>query len=180
MPASGFAIPRRRPAPAFVAALILGCASAGPRPTPPIPGRVGTQLRLAAPDLEGREVDVGADQGKVRVIDFWATWCEPCRDAMPELDRLEKELSPRGLAVYGVSFDEDPGLIPAFLAGTPVGFRILWDRGGEMLAERFRVNRLPTTLVVDRRGVLRFVHEGWTPQRAREQRRQVEQLLAEP
>jgi thiol-disulfide isomerase/thioredoxin len=124
-------------------------------------------------------VDVAADQGKVRIVDFWATWCEPCRDELPALDALWRQQSARGLSVYAVSFDDDRSLIPPFLREVPVGFPVLWDRGGDTLAARFEVTRLPTTLVVDRRGVVRFVHQGWTEEQAKEQRRQVEQLLQE-
>jgi len=167
----------------LLAALLAAGACAHERPAPP-PARpspqVGRTLELAAADLQGRPVDVAALQGKVRLVDFWATWCEPCRDALPALDRLARELGPRGLLVYAVSFDEDAAQIAPFLAQVPVSFPVLHDRGGDLLAGRFGVSRLPTTLVVDRRGVIRFVHEGWTPERAREEQRQVEQLLAEP
>ncbi len=161
-----------------LAALALGaCATAGPG------GRhaaqVGKRLALTAPDLDGELVDVAADRGKVRVVDFWATWCEPCREELPALDALAHELGGRGLSVYGVSFDEDAAQIPAFLAQVPVRFRILWDRGGDQLSSRFDVARLPTTLIVDRRGIVRFVHEGWSETRAAEQRRQIELLLEE-
>jgi len=161
-----------------LALVALGaCATAGalPRLSP----QVGRRLVLAAPDLEGRAVDVAAEQGKVRVVDFWATWCEPCKEELPALDQLARDLGGRGLSVYGVSFDEDPAQIPEFLAQTPVRFRILWDRGGDQLSSRFDVARLPTTLIVGRRGVIRFVHEGWSETRGAEQRRQVEQLLDE-
>jgi thiol-disulfide isomerase/thioredoxin len=173
---------RSHKAPALAALfLAAGCAHERPPPPPVRPSpQVGRPLELAAPDLAGRVVDVAAQQGKVRLVDFWATWCEPCRDALPALDRMARELGPRGLLVYGVSFDEDPAQIAPFLAQVPVGFPVLHDRGGEVLTARFLVSRLPTTLLVDRRGVIRFVHEGWTPERAREAQRQVEQLLAEP
>jgi thiol-disulfide isomerase/thioredoxin len=153
------------------------CAT--PKPATRSRAAVGRPLELAAPDLEGRLVDVGAERGKVRVIDFWATWCEPCREELPALDAMARDLSARGLAVYGVSFDEDGTLIAPFLREVRVGFPILWDRGGDQLAARFQVSRLPTTLVVDRRGIVRFVHEGWTEGKARDHRRDVEGLLDE-
>ena len=161
-----------------LALLALGaCATAGPPPR--LSSQVGKRLALVAPDLEGQAVDVGADQGKVRIVDFWATWCEPCKEELPALDALHRELGSRGLAVYGISFDEDPAQIPDFLAQLRVRFRVLWDRGGDQFSGRFEVQRLPTTLVVDRQGVIRFVHEGWSETRAAEQRRQVERLLDE-
>jgi cytochrome c biogenesis protein CcmG, thiol:disulfide interchange protein DsbE len=140
---------------------------------------VGQRLQLSAPDLEGREVDVGAAQGKVRVVDFWATWCEPCKEAMPVLDAMARDLGSRGLDVYGISIDEDRSQIAEYLARTPVAFPVLWDKGAVRVS-RFDVSYMPVTLVVDRRGVIRYVHQGWDPARARQQRKQVENLLQEP
>src|SRR5512147_2388735 len=99
-------------------------------PAPPRGRSRGRPIELSARDLQGREVDVAADAGAVRLVDFWATWCEPCREQLPALERMRRELGPRGLSIYAVSFDEDPAQIPRFLEGAPVGFRILWDRGG--------------------------------------------------
>ena len=160
-------------------ALLGAAACAAPRPVVRPAAALGKALDLSAPDLQGREVDLGQERGKVTVVDFWATWCEPCRDALPALDALWHELAPRGLAVYGVSFDEELVPIGPFLREVRVRFPILWDRGGERLAARFDIARLPTTLVVDRRGVIRYVHEGWTEATAREERREVEELLGE-
>jgi cytochrome c biogenesis protein CcmG, thiol:disulfide interchange protein DsbE len=139
----------------------------------------GKPLVLSAPDLEGRLVDVAAESGKVRVVDFWATWCEPCKEAMPALDAMARELAPRGLAVYGISIDEDRAQILEFLQKTPVSFPILWDKGAVEVS-RFDVSYMPVTLLVDRRGVIRRVHQGWEEGRSRRQRMEVEALLAEP
>jgi thiol-disulfide isomerase/thioredoxin len=160
---------------AFV--LILACAS--PRPAARSSGSVGQSLVLSAPDLEGQEVDVGGQTGRVRVVDFWATWCEPCKESMPVLDGLAREFGPRGLAVYGVSIDEDRAQIGEFLAKAPVSFPILWDQGGARVS-RLDVRYMPVTLLVDRRGVIRHVHQGWDEGKARQQRKQIEALLAEP
>jgi thiol-disulfide isomerase/thioredoxin len=164
---------------ASLIALLGLVACAAPKPAVRPAAALGRQLELSAPDLKGRLVDVGQERGAVRVIDFWATWCEPCRDELPALDAMWRDLKARGLAVYAVSFDEDASLIPPFLKEVPVGIPILWDRGGDRLAARFEVTRLPTTLVVDRRGVIRFVHQGWTEERGRQQRKEIESLLEE-
>ena len=162
---------------ALAALAVLGaCAH---RSLPRAAAFVGRPVQLAAPDLQGRVVDVAAEAGTVRVVDFWATWCEPCRQQFPALERLRRELGPRGLTVYAVSFDEDPAQIPRFLEATPVGFRVLWDRGGARWADRYDLQRLPTTLVVDRSGIIRFVHEGFDEAAGREERLEVEALIAE-
>ncbi len=163
----------------LVAAVALAACTAH-RPAPRAAAKVGRPIVLAAPDLAGNPVDVAADRGRVRVVDFWATWCEPCRDEMPALDRLWREKAAQGLSVYAVSFDEDRSQIPTFLAQVPVGFPVLWDKGGDRWSGAYDVNRLPTMLVVDRRGVIRYAHEGYDRDTAAEARREVEALLAEP
>jgi thiol-disulfide isomerase/thioredoxin len=164
---------------ACVALAVVACAPArAVRPAPP--AQLGKQLQLAGADLAGRELDPGAEQGKVRVVEFWASWCEPCRDALPHLDALAKDLGSRGLAVYAVSFDEDREQVAQFLRQTPVGFPVMWDKGGDRFSSRYEVSRLPTTLLVDRSGVIRFVQDGWSAAKARAARREIEKLLDEP
>jgi thiol-disulfide isomerase/thioredoxin len=155
---------------------LISCAA--PRPRARTSSAVGKPFALTAPDLEGREVDVGAATGSVRVVDFWATWCEPCKDAMPVLDRMARELGPAGVRVYGVSIDESRAPIAAFLRARPVTFPILWDEGAVRLS-RLDVSFMPVTVIVDRRGTIRYVHQGWDPSRAAEERREVEALLKE-
>jgi cytochrome c biogenesis protein CcmG/thiol:disulfide interchange protein DsbE len=161
----------------FATALAVSCAA--PHRIERGSSEVGARLQLSAPDLDGRDVDVGAAQGKVRVVDFWATWCEPCKEAMPVLDALSRDLAPRGVAVYGISIDEDRAQIAQFLEKTPVSFPVLWDKGA-VRVKRFDVGYMPVTLIVDRAGVIRFVHQGWDEGRARLERKEVEALLAEP
>jgi thiol-disulfide isomerase/thioredoxin len=165
-----------------LATLEVGCAGAPKtrRGPPPPPDVVGKTLALEAPALDGRMVSLLPSAGKVRVVEMWASWCEPCRHAMPQLDEISRDLGALGVEVYGVAVDDEREAVTAFLADVPVGFTILWDRAGERAsAAQLPVVRLPTTLVVDRRGVIRFVHEGWTERVGREQRTQVESLLRE-
>jgi thiol-disulfide isomerase/thioredoxin len=139
----------------------------------------GAPVEVVAPDLAGREVRLSESDGKVRVVDFWASWCEPCKDQLPFLDRLAREHAGRGLAVYAVAFDEDRAQVEAFLARTPVSFPVLWDRGGERHADAFGVTRLPTTLLVDRAGQVRSVHLGFDAAEGERLEAEVERLLSE-
>ncbi len=122
---------------------------------------VGRPVQVAAADLEGKDHDVLRDAGKVRVVDFWATWCDPCREQLPFLERLSARYGSRGLSIYAVSFDEDRNALERFLADTPVSLTVLWDKGGAVHSEPLRITRLPTTLFVDRKGVVREVHLGF-------------------
>jgi cytochrome c biogenesis protein CcmG, thiol:disulfide interchange protein DsbE len=163
---------------ALPAVALALCACAGSQ-RPEVRSRfVGQQVELTAPDLEGRTVDVAAERGRVRVVDFWATWCEPCREALPLLDDVARELGPRGLSVYGVTIDEDLSQVRDFLEQAPVSFPILWDQGAVRM-ERYDVKLMPVTLIVDRRGVIRHVHQGWNDERASKEREEIEALLRE-
>jgi cytochrome c biogenesis protein CcmG/thiol:disulfide interchange protein DsbE len=156
---------------------IAACASLSQR------GRssrcVGAAVSLVAPDLTGREVDVAANRGKVRVVHFWASWCEPCERALPAIDALARELGPRGLAAYAVSIDEDRQALAAFLAKRPLSLPVLLDADAARMSA-LDVHTMPVSLVVDRQGVIRHVNEGWDDRSAERERRQVEALLAEP
>jgi cytochrome c biogenesis protein CcmG/thiol:disulfide interchange protein DsbE len=165
---------------AFVLLGLLASACAGARPAAHAPSPlVGRPAEVVAEDLSGRQVRVADAAGKVRVIDFWASWCDPCREQLPALDRLAREHGPSGLEVYGVAFDEDRAMVEAFLVHTPVSFPVLWDRGGERLSARFEITRLPTTLLVDRAGVVRSVHLGYDAAEGRKLEDEVRRLLAE-
>lgn len=163
-------------------AALLGCAASRPPPAAAPPSPVlGQRIDdLVAADLSGREVRPGDAAGRVRVVDFWASWCEPCREQLPLLDRLAREHAAEGLVVYGISFDDGRPPLEDFLEAVPVSFPILWDRGGEVLGERLDVRRLPTTWVVDRSGVVRSVHVGFDAAEGEKLVREVRLLLAEP
>jgi cytochrome c biogenesis protein CcmG, thiol:disulfide interchange protein DsbE len=162
------------------AALLAAAACATSRPSAKPSSLVGKPVSVKAPDLEGRDHDVRADDGKVRVVDFWATWCDPCRDQLPFLDRMSAKYRERGLAVYGVSFDEDRGALEKYLGEMHPSFTVLWDKGGEVLADPLEVTRLPTTLFVDRKGVVREVHLGFEKSEEKGLESLLERLLAEP
>jgi thiol-disulfide isomerase/thioredoxin len=139
----------------------------------------GTPLDVTAVDGAGDPVRL-AGPGPIRVIDFWATWCEPCKEQLPYLDGLAARLHDRGVTVVAVSFDEERAAVDAFLAAHPVSFPVLWDRAGAGAAERLRIDRLPTTLLVDRRGVVRRVHVGFDAASAEVLERELSALAAEP
>jgi cytochrome c biogenesis protein CcmG, thiol:disulfide interchange protein DsbE len=167
--------------PLVLAALLAcagACAAAKPaRPPAPSP-LVGRPFALASRDLAGGEVRIPAD-GKVHVVDFWATWCDPCREQLPMLDALAARHRADGLSVVGVAFDDELGAVQAFLAGTPVAFPIVWDPAGEAYSTALGIDRLPTTVVVDRSGVVRSVHLGFEGAGAAALEDELRRLLAE-
>jgi thiol-disulfide isomerase/thioredoxin len=163
----------------FLAAVALtGCATG--RPQLSNSPALGRSIDVAAPDLKGVERRVADRTGRVRIVDFWATWCEPCREQFPVLALMARTHQPDGLDVIAVAVDEDGALVKEYVEANPYPFLFLWDKGGERQAERLGVERLPTTLLVDRGGRVRFVHHGYQQRDAALLDAQVRQLLSEP
>jgi thiol-disulfide isomerase/thioredoxin len=108
-------------------------------------------------DRSGKPFALASLRGRVTLVDFWASWCGPCRKSFPALDQLHTRYRGQGLEVVGVSLDEDPAAADRFLENVPVGFRIARDPSG-LLAQRFRIASMPTTVLLDREGreVARF------------------------
>lgn len=162
---------------AAVFAAVLACANPrmATRPSPIL----GMKVDVAAKALDGREVELPARGARVTIVDFWATWCEPCREQLPDLDRLAAAWRGRGVEVYAISFDEDRAALHEFIARTPVGFTVLWEKGGGGLADRLALTRLPTTILLDAAGVVRSVHLGYEPGQSAALDRDVRRVLAE-
>jgi len=123
-------------------------------PTPP----------LELKDLTGKTHTLGEYRGRVVLINFWATWCPPCREEMPALQALQERLSGRPFAILGVNYGESPNRIESFLRGTPVGFLILRDPRHEAITA-WRIRTLPASFLVAPDGQIRFTIVGeldWT------------------
>ncbi len=104
-------------------------------------------------DAAGNRVDFTSFRGRLVVLNFWATWCPPCRLEMPAMERLYQEFRGKGLAMVAVNFMESPELVRAFAEEQQLTYPMLLDRQAE-IAERYGVMRLPETVLIGRRGEL--------------------------
>jgi peroxiredoxin len=144
------------------------------RPAEPMPAP-----EFELPDLAGQTVRLADFRGRVVVLNFWATWCVPCREEMPALETLARELGPRGLVVVAVNFKESRRDVEAFVREHDLRFPMLLDTEGR-ISERYQVFALPTTAVVDRRGMLVGTVLGIRDWVGRDARAYLDRLLAMP
>jgi thiol-disulfide isomerase/thioredoxin len=117
--------------------------------------------------------------GNVLLVDFWASWCGPCKASFPVMARLHKDYAARGFAIVAVSVDEKAPAAAAFAKKLAAPFATLHDRDGQ-LVQRVSVPTMPTSYLVGRDGCVRFVHVGFHGDATeRELRKQIETLLLE-
>jgi cytochrome c biogenesis protein CcmG, thiol:disulfide interchange protein DsbE len=123
-------------------------------------------------------LDLNAFQGRVVYLDFWASWCGPCRQSFPWMEVLKDTYGPQGLEIVAVNLDRDRADADKFLQQFHPTFDLRFDPEGD-LAERFKVQGMPSSMLIDRHGVTRFTHVGFRPVDVRLYEAQVRELLAE-
>jgi len=139
---------------ASVAALSLslpalaGSSSGGPAPAFTLASRAGQDVSLAQ------------YKGNVVMINFWASWCGPCRQEMPLLESIYKKYNKMGFTLIGVNVEPDSNAANEWLKATPVSFPILYDRDSKV-SKLYDVAGMPSTVIIDRSGKLRVLHRGY-------------------
>lgn len=123
------------------------------------------QPQQAAPDFtlkraEGGNLRLAEQRGQVVLINFWASWCGPCRIEMPHLNKLHDKYKAGGFMVLGVNIDDDPRNAMAGATKLGITFPVLLD-GDKRVAKLYDLSTMPTTLLIDRDGTLRHVHKGY-------------------
>lgn len=150
----------------FSAAAVLGA-----------PAKVGQTLPKLAELLPGATVPKTA--GKVIIVDFWASWCAPCKASFPAFNRLQDKYSGKGLVILGVGVDDDAANYKEFSGKMGARFGLVHD-SQKKVAGAFGPPAMPTSYIVDRKGVIRYVHTGFRGAKTEaEYVTEIEALLAE-
>ena len=136
-----------------------------------------------APDFalkshSGENLRLSELRGEVVMINFWASWCGPCRQEMPLLDELYTQYQPLGFTILGVNVEEDPSKAKKLLKESPVNFPILFDNKSEV-SQLYKVVAMPSTVLVDRDGNVRYLHQGYKPGYEESYQQQVRALIRE-
>jgi cytochrome c biogenesis protein CcmG/thiol:disulfide interchange protein DsbE len=123
-------------------------------------------LSNPGPDFAGDSVNgkgkvaLASLKGKVVIVDFWATWCQPCKKSFPKLEELRVKYGASGFEVVGVSEDDEGNGVGDFGAANGAKFALLWDKD-KSIANKWHPPTMPSTFIVDKKGVVRFVHMGY-------------------
>lgn len=125
------------------------------------PGDNAPDFRLPLLTQKG-QLSLSSYRGKVVYVDFWASWCGPCRKSLPLLNGLRSELKGKGFEVLAVNLDEDIQDARTFLEDFPVSYPTLYDGAGKT-PEAFGLRGMPTSYLIDRKGRIQAVHQGFRP-----------------
>jgi peroxiredoxin len=117
---------------------------------------------FSLPARGGSTVDLSQFKGQVVMINFWASWCAPCRQEMPLLESMYKKYKPLGFTLLGVNVEPDQKDAENFLKQTPVSFPVLFDAKSKV-SGLYNVEGMPTTVFIDRKGNVRLLHESYKP-----------------
>ena len=160
---------------AFACATVVGMALL----TTPTAGAGDT----AAPDFNlptkaGTPISLAKYKGQVVMLNFWASWCGPCRTEMPLMDQIYKKYSAAGFVLLGVNVDTDSTDAQKFLSQVPVSFPIAYDRENKV-TKLYDVAAMPSTVFIDRKGKVRALHRGYKPGDENEYLSEIRSLIRE-
>ncbi len=144
----------------LLAALALSLFAATSLASSGLAGRPAPDFALKS--STGENMRLSEYRGDVVMINFWATWCGPCRQEMPLLDDLYQRYQRVGFNLLGVNIDDDSNRAMAMIRELGVDFPVLFDNRKEV-SKMYDVDAMPVTVIVDREGTVRYVHQGYKP-----------------
>jgi thiol-disulfide isomerase/thioredoxin len=134
--------------------LALPASGAGPASGP------APQFSLDA--RGGSKISLAQYKGQVVMLNFWASWCGPCRQEMPLLENIYKKYNKMGFTLIGVNVEPDSKAAEGFLKATPVSFPVIYDKDSTV-SKAYDVSGMPSTVIIDRKGNIRVLHRGYKP-----------------
>lgn len=148
-----------------------------------LPAQAVVTVQSAAPDFtlqtaEGRNLRLQEQRGQVVMVNFWATWCGPCRQEMPHLNRLYGKYQASGFTLLGVNVDDDPRQAVAAAARLGLKFPVLLD-ADKAVIKRYDIGSMPASVLIDRDGRVRYLHRGYREGMEDAYEQQIRELVKE-
>lgn len=136
-------------------------------------GKPASAFSLSSVNLGSK---TGLEKGKVTIVDFWATWCEPCKKSFPKYQELYVKYKASGLEIVAVSVDDEKKDIPDFIKTHGAKFPVAWDEGHK-IADCYKPPGMPSAFIVDKNGVVKHVHNGYHDGEEKEIEKEIKALL---
>jgi peroxiredoxin len=154
-------------------ALVAGAVAAT---AAPVPGAAAPDFTLKA--LNGPNLRLNEQRGQVILVNFWATWCAPCRKEMPHLNRLAEKYGKSGFLLLGINIDDDAKNAADVAARLGLKFPVLLDTD-KTVSKLYQLSTMPSTVVIDRNGKVRYLHRGYQDGLEASYEKQIRDLLKE-
>ncbi len=161
---------------AVLTCLAVGCS---PHSEADRPRRPTRPVDFSLQDLSGKTVKLSDFRGKPVLLDFWATWCGPCRVSMPMVQAFYERHAKEGLVVLGLNMDEDPSHVPLFVKNYKITYPIVLA-GLSSVPGEFGMEGIPLFIFIDKKGFLVDRYDGFSPEMSSAWERTLEQLMADP
>jgi len=174
-PGSGGVVIRKKVlGPGLLSALLALMLASCTRP-PSAPLQVGSPApRFTLPDLNGRQVSLDQFKGRIVMLDFWATWCGPCRMTMPLLGNLEKEYR-NNMILLAINLQEPKNVVREYIQKQNINSQVLLDENGSV-GEVYGTDSIPMQVLIDKEGIVRHIQIGFEPRMATRLRSVIDRL----
>jgi peroxiredoxin len=126
----------------------------------------------------GKALALADFRGQIVLLNFWASWCGPCRQEMPILEQLNRQYHGKGVTLLGVNVEPDSAAAVQWLKATPVTFPILFDTDSKV-SKLYEVAGMPNTVIIDRKGLVRYIHRGYSAGAENDYLNQIRALIRE-
>jgi thiol-disulfide isomerase/thioredoxin len=126
----------------------------------------------------GPVLDLSNQEGKVVYVDFWASWCAPCKASFSYMNDLKAQYPETDFHIVLINLDQKPARAERFLRGVTAPVPSLYDPKGK-IARQYKVSAMPTSVLIDRKGNIRYIHDGFHPEKTKEYSKHIEELLNE-
>ena len=141
------------------------------------------QMKTPAPDFtlksySGKNLKLSEYRGQVVLMNFWASWCGPCRQEMPLLEKLHNKYKKLGFTVMGVNVEEDSSKAKGIVKKNKLTFPVLFDTQNKV-SQLYQVSAMPSTVIIDRDGNMRYLHKGYKPGDEKAYKKWVKKLVRE-